>query len=274
MHKIRQSIRLCRKRHCLHRAFGDNKPSGILKTTTTPNNAVTQDATTTALLRATTPTLKFNLRYPGQYFDEESNLNYNYQRSYQFGQGRYSQSDPIGLDGGWNRFGYVGGNALSLVDPEGLLSASEALAHYLGGTGTALDMDFSEIPTYFVKPTDFPKLNAAINGACFDQKISIDDRTAFASFMKWLTVGNITLRLQGTLIKKCDCSWNFSGHIKSFDDVYDFNESNHRSNVGENLTTVGRLLPGKEYAIRIRGSKPISQKGRSRGVPTCDCDKN
>ncbi|MBK9340539.1 MAG: lipid II-degrading bacteriocin [Rhodoferax sp.] len=119
-----------------------------------------------------------------------------------------------------------------------MLSASEALAHYLGGTGTALDMDFSEIPTYFVKPTDFPKLNAAINGACFDQKISIDDRTAFASFMKWLTVGNITLRLQGTLIKKCDCSWNFSGHIKSFDDVYDFNESNHRSNVGEKPLSV------------------------------------
>ena len=123
MHKTRQSIRLCRKHRNLRRAFGDNKPSGILKTTTTPNNAVTQDATTTALLRATTPTLKFNLRYPGQYFDEESNLNYNYQRSYQFGQGRYSQSDPIGLDGGWNRFGYVGGNALSLVDPEGLRSS-------------------------------------------------------------------------------------------------------------------------------------------------------
>ncbi len=101
-------------------AFGDNKPSGILKTTTTPNNAVTQDATTTALLRATTPTLKFNLRYPGQYFDEESNLNYNYQRSDQFGQGRYSQSDPIGLDGGWNRFGYVGADALSFTDPLGL----------------------------------------------------------------------------------------------------------------------------------------------------------
>jgi RHS repeat-associated protein len=63
-----------------------------------------------------------NLRYPGQYFDRESGLNYNYFRSYDSRTGRYSQSDPIGLDGGWNKFAYVDGDPLGLVDPYGLQS--------------------------------------------------------------------------------------------------------------------------------------------------------
>ena len=61
-----------------------------------------------------------NLRYPGQYFDAESNLHYNGFRTYNPTIGRYTQGDPIGLDGGWNRFGYVGANALSFTDPDGL----------------------------------------------------------------------------------------------------------------------------------------------------------
>jgi RHS repeat-associated protein len=61
-----------------------------------------------------------NQRYPGQYFDEESNLNYNYFRNYSAAMGRYSQPDPIGLDGGMNRFGYVGANPLMFTDPRGL----------------------------------------------------------------------------------------------------------------------------------------------------------
>ncbi|GKT21011.1 RHS repeat-associated core domain-containing protein [Acidovorax sp. SUPP3334] len=34
---------------------------------------------------------------------------------------RYIQADPIGLDGGWNRFLYVDADPLSYVDPDGLV---------------------------------------------------------------------------------------------------------------------------------------------------------
>jgi len=63
--------------------------------------------------------VKFDLRYPGQVFDEETGLSYNLHRYYDAATGRYIQADPIGLGG--NRFGYVGGNPLNFIDPEGLV---------------------------------------------------------------------------------------------------------------------------------------------------------
>ncbi|MEO3430525.1 RHS repeat-associated core domain-containing protein [Pelagibius sp. CAU 1746] len=62
------------------------------------------------------------LRFPGQFADAESGLAYNYFRDYDPALGRYIQSDPIGLRGGLNTYGYVGGNPLTRIDPYGNLT--------------------------------------------------------------------------------------------------------------------------------------------------------
>jgi len=64
-------------------------------------------------------TFVYNLRFPGQYYESETALSYNYFRDYDPKVGRYIESDPIGLRGGVNAYAYVRGNPLTYRDPSG-----------------------------------------------------------------------------------------------------------------------------------------------------------
>ena len=59
-------------------------------------------------------------RFPGQYYDQETGLHYNYFRYYNPQTGRYITPDPIGLWGGINLFSYTANNPVSFIDPRGL----------------------------------------------------------------------------------------------------------------------------------------------------------
>jgi RHS repeat-associated protein len=69
--------------------------------------------------------LEFPLRFPGQYFDNETNLAYNYFREYDAAVGRYTRADPIGLLKILrlnHLYAYANGTPLNVSDRTGLFA--------------------------------------------------------------------------------------------------------------------------------------------------------
>ncbi|MBL3601780.1 MAG: RHS domain-containing protein [gamma proteobacterium endosymbiont of Lamellibrachia anaximandri] len=88
-------------------------------------------------MAVTTEVVKNHLRFPGQYFDSETGLHYNYFRDYDPSTGRYIQSDPIELQGGMNTYLYANGNPVLYVDHTGEAGLLGAAGLGILGLGTA-----------------------------------------------------------------------------------------------------------------------------------------
>jgi RHS repeat-associated protein len=101
------------------RAMSDRNGAVVWQAKYEPfGNATVTKTGSAAIPLAQVPDL--NIRFPGQYYDAETGLHYNYYRDYDPTIGRYLQPDPIGLAGGVNPYVYALNNPLRFFDPYGL----------------------------------------------------------------------------------------------------------------------------------------------------------
>jgi len=102
--------------------FYQNDHLGTPQKLTAINGAVVWSAKYSSFGKATieVETVENTLRFPGQYYDQETGLLYNHFRYYDTNIGRYLREDPIGTRGGINLFSYVLNNPLNRADSTGL----------------------------------------------------------------------------------------------------------------------------------------------------------
>ena len=105
-----------------------------------------------------------NVRFPGQYFDQETGLHQNGFRTYDPGSGRYLTADPLGIIEGQdlNLYAYVGDNPVNWIDPLGLLRSGRNARNFSNitprSTNGNLFGNFKTQDNVCTKPAD--KLNS------------------------------------------------------------------------------------------------------------------
>jgi RHS repeat-associated protein len=102
-------------------------------------NAMKADPFGQRFYTASTSAPRTSLAFPGQIIDI-ADRHYNLYRDYDPTLGRYLQADPIGLEGGDNVYGYVGGNPLNRIDPTGEIPLALGIPLVWAGTEAVLSI--------------------------------------------------------------------------------------------------------------------------------------
>jgi RHS repeat-associated protein len=147
-----------------------------------------------------TGTTKTPLGFQGKYYDQESGLNYFYNRYYNPTIGRFTSEDPIRFEGGLNFNSFVGSNPITFTDKFGLerdwsseMPNGGGLSNMRGGEFTALfGASPAEIIGWTIKGTwnDLKDFNWCCYSKCMLKKnLPTFSRKMATSFMKW-TVEN------------------------------------------------------------------------------------
>lgn len=136
--------------------------------------------------------------------------------------------------------------------------------HFLYGNGAAAETNINSLGLNLSR-TSIPMLENALAAAPVGRTVIALDKVPYnTSSDSWMTaswLGNITLKIEGTIIKQDNGKLFFQGGARAYNDIYDANPSTFRSSVGENATSVlaavEKYLNAKPYEIAIQGTALI-----------------
>ncbi|MDD1014129.1 lipid II-degrading bacteriocin [Pseudomonas sp. TNT2022 ID1025] len=145
----------------------------------------------------------------------------------------------------------------------GIFTPLKALAHAIYGNGATTTVPLENTG---IEPTveKTPELKQAIDSAMLGSSsidINVTYYTGQDSFAARVYLGDITLRIIGTVNKDANGKVEFSGHARAYNDRYDGDANIHRLPIDEALTTALRAIMknsnATSYQIKIPGSLPI-----------------
>ncbi len=136
----------------------------------------------------TISTITNNLRFPGQYFDSETGLHYNYYRDYNPAIGKYIEADPIGiLEGNNHIYTYAANNPIISIDPFGLAGWPSMLGYAYAAVkgGLALNQAYYDWQLYNLLEQAIAQTESLLNeiqkkktGSSCDQSLLAMERKA------------------------------------------------------------------------------------------------